>query len=81
MLAIVVGVLALSALIARLFISAKIGTVATFATLSLSLIAAASMAYTANLGGQIRHSEIRQNQSSPQSSEAKPTKKEDDDDH
>jgi uncharacterized membrane protein len=80
-LVIVSGALALLALVAKRFLSAKVSVVAVYACLVFSLIAAASLAYTANLGGQIRHSEIRQVQSGNPNAEIQPEKKKDDDDH
>ena len=80
-LAIVSGALALLALIAKRFMAAKIGVVAIYVCLLVSLIAAGSMVYTAYLGGQIRHSEIRQIQSGNANAEIQreKTKKEEDD--
>jgi hypothetical protein len=81
-LAIVSGAIALLALIAKRFMAAKIGLVAVYACLLVSFIAAASMAYTANLGGQIRHTEIRQIQSGNANAQIQPEKtKKADDDH
>lgn len=80
-LAIVSGVLALAALILTRLANSKIGLLSVYACLLVSLIGAASMAYTANLGGQIRHSEIRQAEAGTQSSEIAPAKARDDDDH
>lgn len=57
--AIVSGVAALAALLAFRFASGA-ARVLTFATLALSLVTSGLMIQTANLGGQIRHSEIRQ---------------------
>jgi len=81
-LAIVTGALALLALVTKRYLDAKISLVAVYACLLFSLIAASSMVYTAYLGGQIRHSEIRQTQSGNANAEIQPekTKKEDDDD-
>jgi hypothetical protein len=80
-LAIASGAFALFALVAVRFLSAKISLVAVYGCLLVSLIAAASMVYTAYLGGQIRHSEIRRSQSgdiSPETQQEKTTKENDD---
>lgn len=81
-LCIVVGVLALVALAARRFMSDAIAMIATFAVLVFTLLAGASIAYTANLGGQVRHTEIRQSQSGTTNTGSQTTekKKEKDDD-
>jgi uncharacterized membrane protein len=84
-LAIVAGAAALFALVAIRFLSSKVGTGAAYVCLLISFVTGASMAYTANVGGQIRHSEIRTSQQggSPTSTgKAQPDeKREDDDDH
>ena len=79
-LAIVTGTIALVALFARRFASAKIAAAGVYITLILSLVAGAAMAYTANLGGQIRHTEIRQLQGGTAETEHESKKKTKDDD-
>lgn len=82
-LAIVTGALAIVALFAMRFLSTKTGLFFAFVALLVSFISGASMAYTANLGGQIRHTEIRQAQGAdtgPQG-RSRETKKEENDDH
>jgi uncharacterized membrane protein len=79
-LAIVTGTFALVALFARRFSSEKIAAAGAYITLILSLAAGAAMAYTANLGGQIRHTEIRQVQSGTAGTEQESKKKTNDDD-
>jgi hypothetical protein len=76
------GIIAFLALIARRFLSEMIATIATFLVLILAVVAGASVAYTANLGGQVRHSEIRQAQTGTAVAEtpAEEKKKEKDDD-
>lgn len=61
-LAIVTGVLALGALILKRFSAAAAAAarISMLAVLLLSFVTGAFMARTANLGGQIRHTEIRQ---------------------
>jgi len=75
------GALALLALTAIRFLTAKVSLWTVYACLLLSLIAGASVVYTANLGGQIRHSEIRQTQSGNAGAETRPaeTRKGEDD--
>lgn len=79
-LCIVVGVLALLALVAGRFLSDAIAKIATFAVLAITLLAGASMAYTANLGGQVRHTEIRGSQSGTTGTESQKTEKKKDKD-
>jgi len=81
-LCIVTGIVALLALLARHFLSDSIGMIATFAVLILTLPTGASIAFTANLGGQVRHTEIRQPQNGSTGGETRTTekKKADDDD-
>jgi uncharacterized membrane protein len=78
-LVIATGAMALLTLIAKRF-SSRIGIVAVYVSLLFSIVSGASMAYTANLGGQIRHSEIRASQTIGTEGERKPTKAERDDD-
>lgn len=83
-LCIAVGGLAFLALIVRRFFSDAIGMIAIFAVLILTSLAGVSIAYTANLGGQVRHTEIRQSQVGTPQTESKTTDKKrerDDDDH
>ncbi len=83
-LCIITGILAFVALMARRFLSESTAKIAIFIVLIQSLIAGGSIAYTANLGGQVRHSEIRQGQNATTGNEASPTEKtkqKDDDDH
>ena len=61
-LAIATGALAFLTLVAKRFLSARFGLMAIYFCLLVSIIAGASITYTANLGGQIRHSEIRASQ-------------------
>ena len=80
-LAIVTGALALAALLSKRFSIAALARFSTIAVLLLSFVTGAFMARTANLGGQIRHTEIRQG--APNENPAtttKPGKKDDDDD-
>ena len=79
-LAIVTGGAAFLSLIARRFLSDRLAAAGLFATLALALIGGGAMAYTANLGGQIRHTEIRQAQNSVPGNPAEPAKKRADDD-
>jgi hypothetical protein len=76
------GIVAFLALIVRRFLSETIARFGIFFVLILALIAGASIAYTSNLGGQVRHSEIRQAQSGTNGAEtpAAEKKKEKDDD-
>lgn len=76
------GIVAFLALIARRFLSETIARFGIFFVLLVALIAGASIAYTSNLGGQVRHSEIRQAQSGTNGAEtpAAEKKKEKDDD-
>ena len=57
--AIATGVLAFGALILKRFSSANFARISMLAVLLLSFAAGAFMARTANLGGEIRHTEIR----------------------
>jgi hypothetical protein len=61
-LAIAAGILAFVTLVTKRFTPSRIGIIGIYACLFFSLVGGASMTYTANLGGQIRHSEIRGNQ-------------------
>jgi hypothetical protein len=78
-LAIVTGFLAFAALILKRFSSAGIARISMLGVLILSFLTGAFMARTANLGGQVRHSEIRQAaQNNNPASETKQTEKEED---
>ena len=80
-LAVVTGTGALATLILKQFSSAAIARFSGAAVLLLSFVTGTFMARTANLGGQIRHTEIRQ--SAPTDNPAnntQPRKAEDDDD-
>lgn len=77
------GIFAFLALVARRLLSETLATIATFLVLILALSAGASIAYTSNLGGQVRHSEIRQSQigtTGAETSADEKTKEEDHDD-
>lgn len=78
-LAMVTGALAFLTLVAKRY-SSRIGIVAIYVCLLFSIVAGASMAYTANLGGLIRHSEIRASQTGETEGQGKPTKAERDED-
>jgi formate hydrogenlyase subunit 3/multisubunit Na+/H+ antiporter MnhD subunit len=73
------------ALLALFFSLARIevGKFIVWITLGVSILGAFAMARAGNLGGQIRHSEIRADATAPQSSERSPgaAAKRDDDDH
>jgi uncharacterized membrane protein len=73
------GAFALLALVAKHF-SSRIGTLAVYICLLFSIVAGGSLAYTANLGGQIRHSEIRSSQTGGTEAPGKTQKAEHDDD-
>lgn len=80
-LSIAAGALALFALVAKRYLSASISLVSVYVVMAVSLVAGASMAYTANLGGEVRHTEIRQQQMPNTNSGTKQTEgKKDDDD-
>jgi hypothetical protein len=80
-LAMATGVLALAGLIFKRFSSAGIARVSMFTVLFLSFVTGAFMARTANLGGEIRHTEIRQTaQTNAPATETKQKKEKDDDD-
>jgi uncharacterized membrane protein len=72
-LAIATGVLAFAGLIFKRFSSANVARFSMYAVLLLSFISGTLMARTAYLGGQIRHTEIRQ--STDQTIPAEATKK------
>ena len=79
------GLLALVTLLLTRWRESKVPRVPMFATLLVSLVTTTSMLWTANLGGQVRHTEIRASaQNNPQGSEAetpnKGSSKKDDDD-
>ena len=73
------------ALLALFFSLARIevGKFIVWITLGVSIFGAFAMARAGNLGGQIRHSEIRADATAPQGAERKPgaAAKQDDDDH
>lgn len=80
-LAIVTGVLAFAALVFKRF-SKAVARIPVIAALLLSFITGTFMARTANLGGEIRHTEIRQGtQNTNPSGETQNAEKEDEDDH
>ncbi|MBK7935511.1 MAG: hypothetical protein KA956_13980, partial [Pyrinomonadaceae bacterium] len=80
---IIAGVAAIVAFASARFASKSFNTVAVYAALIAGLVSAVSMGYTANLGGQVRHSEIRQAQTlSPAGEKKTETRRSgDDDDH
>lgn len=73
------GIVALATLI-LLQIKVEIAKLLIFTSLVLSLITSGMMAYTANLGGQIRHSEIRGTAQTRMPASDPPREKEKDDD-
>lgn len=75
-LAIATGAIALVTLCAKRFGSLRVGIVGSYVCLLLSLVAGASMAYTANLGGEIRHTEIRTSQTGRANAPDKPKRSE-----
>lgn len=78
----IVGAVAIATLIGRRFVSEAINLAATLVVLVLVLLTGASIAYTANLGGQLRHNEIRQSPSEgPTSGSRIKESRDDDDDH
>ena len=80
-LAIATGVLAFAGLILKRFSSANIARFSMFAVLVLSFVTGVFMGRTANLGGEIRHTEIRQSaQNSNPAAETKKTEGEKDED-
>jgi uncharacterized membrane protein len=80
-LAMATGVSALAGLIFKRFSSPNVARFSMFAVLILSFVTGALMARTANLGGEIRHTEIRQTaQTSAPATETKQKKEKDDDD-
>ena len=80
-LAIVTGALALAALLLKQFSFAAVARFSGIAVLLLSFVTGAFLARTANLGGQIRHTEIRQTAPTGNpANDTKPRKAEDDDD-
>ena len=82
-LAIATGVFALAVLIIKRFSSAGFARFSMFAVLILSLVTGAFMTRTANLGGEIRHTEIRQTaqKNNPPTESKKTEKEEDEDEH
>lgn len=78
--AMITGVLALGAIAVKRFLSTQIAAMAAVAVLIVTLITGGAMAFTANLGGQIRHTEIRNGQASetPQIQTEKRKEKDDD---
>jgi uncharacterized membrane protein len=80
-LAMATGVLAFFGLIFKRFSAVNVTRFSMFAILFLSFVTGALMARTANLGGEIRHTEIRQTtQNSNPATETKQKKEKDDDD-
>lgn len=81
-LSMITGVLAIGAIALKRFLSAQIAAVAIVAVLILTFITGGSLAYTANVGGQIRHTEIRNGQAgeTPRIQTEKRKGKDDDDD-
>lgn len=78
--AMITGVLALGAIAVKRFLSTQIAAMAAVAVLIVTLITGGAMAFTANLGGQIRHTEIRNGQAgeTPQTQTEKRKEKDDD---
>lgn len=78
--AMITGVLALGAIAVKRFLSTQVAAMAAVAVLIVTLITGGAMAFTANLGGQIRHTEIRNGQASetPQIQTEKRKEKDDD---
>lgn len=78
--AMITGVLALGAIAVKRFLSTQIAAMAAVAVLIVTLITGGAMAFTANLGGQIRHTEIRNGQpgETPQTQTEKRKEKDDD---
>lgn len=78
--AMITGVLALGAIAVKRFLSTQIAAMAAVAVLIVTLITGGAMAFTANLGGQIRHTEIRNGQAgeTPQIQTEKRKEKDDD---
>lgn len=74
-LCIAVGIAAFVLLIARRFLSETLAMIGTFLVLVLAAVAGASIAYTSNLGGQVRHSEIRVAQNNAPGAESPATEK------
>lgn len=81
-LALITGLLALGAIAVKRFLSTQIAAASVVAVLTLTFITGGAMAFTANLGGQIRHTEIRNGQAgkTPQTQTEKRKEKDDDDD-
>ena len=79
LLAIVLGVLSLGVLVWRR--SAEVPRWVGTTTLLLALVTAGVMGYTANLGGQIRHTELRSNASTVQHEMEAPSEENASDDH
>lgn len=81
MICIIAGVAAIVALASARFASESFKMIAVYAAFIAGKATVATMGYTANLGGQVRHSEIRQAQSlSPAGEKKTETRKSDDDD-
>ncbi len=78
--AMITGVLALGAIAVKRFLSTQVAAMAAVAVLIVTLITGGAMAFTANLGGQIRHTEIRNGQAgeTPQTQTEKRKEKDDD---
>lgn len=78
-LAMATGGLAFAGLLLKRFASVNIARVSMFAVLFLSFVTGAFMARTANLGGEIRHTEIRQTGQNTNPAAENEQKKDDDD--
>ena len=78
--AMITGVFALGAIAVKRFLSTQVAAMAAVAVLIVTLITGGAMAFTANLGGQIRHTEIRNGQAgeTPQTQTEKRKEKDDD---
>lgn len=79
----IAGVVAVIALASRRLFSGKIPAIAVYLALVAGLASCVLMGYTANLGGQVRHTEIRGDQGYTPSTDKRSEKREkdDDDDH
>lgn len=81
-LAMITGLLAIGTIAVKRFLSSQFAAFAIVAVLILTFITGGAMAFTTNLGGQIRHTEIRNGQAgeTPQTQTDKRKDKDDDDD-
>ena len=80
-LSLITGVLAVIALASKRLFSGNLALVTVFVALVAGLASGGLMGYTANLGGQVRHSEIRGDQTlTPVTDKRSETRKKDDDD-